>query len=290
MLETRETRFAGATFRGPVSFRGATFSGRVDFSDVAWPDRAEYYASAFRDARFLDAADFCTDSFHIVAAFHEAHFARPPLLQLVEGRHQDFAFRKMLRESEAAAHRTSTAGARDVRKAKEDHFGALEGGARVLKQAMETRRSRQWEQRFYRYELIARRHRPSISTWERSLSVLYGAMSNYGDSSLRPLLILLGATIAFGALYSAWAAAFDPAKTWHLLEDGMIYSGRNVFRPFEVWSSRPASTDKAFDSLLLAASTPVPLLARICSSAQSFFSLILTFLIALSLKRKFQLG
>ncbi|HVQ08657.1 MAG TPA: pentapeptide repeat-containing protein [Allosphingosinicella sp.] len=288
-LQATSAILSGAVFNGRTSFAGATFSGPVKFDDVTWPNDAAHYASAFRECRFTDASDFSTARFNVIAAFHEAHFARPPLIHLAEGKAGQLCLRQMIDQANAAARAGDHHGPID-KELLERHFGALEGGARVLKQAMEARRARGLEQRLYRYELIARRHRPSVGPWERSISWLFGLSSNYGDSSLRPLAILLGMTIAFGVAYALWASLVEETLNLSLIQQGLTFSGRSVFRPFDVWNSAKGSRDAVEAALLWNSGPGWGLVARVVSSTQSFLSLILTFLVALSLKRRFQLG
>jgi uncharacterized protein YjbI with pentapeptide repeats len=290
-MTAKSARFTRVVFKGQLSFRGATFRGAATFDNAEWPADARLYAGAFRDCRFLDASDFSTPNFNVIAAFNEAYFSRPPLVPIEEGKAGDRRFSLMLDQAREAAILPPDSD-REANQVFGDRFefyyGALEGGARVLKQAMETRRARTLEQRLYRYELIARRHRPSLGRWERALSWLYGASSNYGASSLRPLAILLAMTLLLGAVYAGWAALLGASVSGELVQDGLTFSGRSVFRPFEVWSVAPGTSQDGIGTSIL--DSPWGLALRLLSSLQSFLSLILTFLVGLSLKRRFQLG
>ena len=97
---------------------------------------------------------------------------------------------------------------------RDDALKAVEHGAQVLKHQMGLTSDSMREQRFYRFELIARRLQSTTHWSERVSSRLFGWLADYGLSVSRPLgwLVLtmaLCATAYFGLARSA--GLLDPA-------------------------------------------------------------------------------
>jgi len=324
----RESRFSAEMW-----FRQARFERTANFEDCRFPVSARHFTGAFRFARFKEPANFGRKGFKAFAAFDEAIFEAPPGVEDA-GREADKRFRAAIRSAEIAIRkdvaelrrrlkpqpiaqfvslvrqtafwrseeekeedeesrpRTIEEGALDLQ---EKYLGALEGGARVLKTQMEMRRARSLEQRFYRYELLARRRRPSTPPAERLASMVFEQFAEFGDDYLRPLLWLLGLTAGFAGVY--WLASSTVEDLRHLAGRGTLnglleafsFSGRNVFRPFGVWTAeREALGAWAFD-LLEGGPAAKGLAMRLLASLQSLSSIVLGFLLGLALRRKFQI-
>lgn len=172
------------------------------------------------------------------------------------------------------------------------HFEKIEASFRTLKQAMEESRSRLSEGQFFRLELRARRERrdKEVRLWERGFSILYAVMSDYGNSATRPMAAFVVAFLAFAALYFVRAnlgthILFDPSLPVHPdVWQALRFSGSRMlpFGAFEVgapWEWRAELLSNSFEGLL----------SRILATLQSTIAIILTFLFALSIRRRFQI-
>jgi uncharacterized protein YjbI with pentapeptide repeats len=279
--------FDAATFTGEVSFSEAHFRNAVSFKDVKWKGEPKDHVGAFRQTRFESFVDFRSAAFEAFSAFNGANFKGE--IRFLRGAFTD----------DRLVHRL-------LRNAKGDDAKVeLEYGFRALKQAAENVRDRHLEQVFFRYELLARRSQEATPTPERLASKVYGVVSNYGSSFIRPLLfaallwalfiptyLALGAmtgaaayndlTLAGGPLHPGWLTAID-------------LSSRSMFNLFGVWTVRPPTEDLAAlswspDTALLHASALVGVIVRLASSLQSLFAGVLLFLIALAARRRFQIS
>lgn len=190
-------------------------------------------------------------------------------------------------------------------------FGSLESGCRALKRAMAESGDFQREQQFYRYELIARRKRPanklfvhgnsSISISEKLFSWLYSSTADYGTAVARPLIIVAAMTFGFGIAFWLWSRLgaglpIDAGTLYSAFANGDFsqaseFSLQNAFRPFGVWwpnfPGGDASWANVFKQDIGSAGWNW---VRILASIQSFFTIVMLFLSALALRRKFQIG
>lgn len=194
-----------------------------------------------------------------------------------------------------------TAGNPSVVAARDARLKALEGGCRVIKLSNEDLRDRLLEQRFYTYELIARRHNTSTPNWERIFSYLFDLTAKYGSSVTRPLSLLGGVWAAFGAIF--WTIATGTTgKLGELLTyskgdkldasvfEALTLSGEMVFRPFFVWGVRRDSANVVGNSLLIENGADIALLTRLLATLESFVAIVLLFLVALAIRRRFQIN
>lgn len=167
-----------------------------------------------------------------------------------------------------------------------------EAAFRTLKHAMEGIRAYRHESLFFKLELRARRLRKNdsqVPTWERWASQCYGALSDYGDSIIRPLVALVASWAIFGAGY--WLIqplATDGVLTIQTLGDALQHSlGRAVivggyqgeeqaWEWYSSWANRGSVLSWAG-------------VMRVASMVQSIFSVMLAFLAALALRRKFRI-
>ena len=313
--------FPGADFAGRVSFRAATFEDYADFSRCTWPARAEDSQGAFEGARFRDVADFNTDAFDAFALFDGAGFERPIRFADPQSETPEDGFKRAVTATEDAVKRDDAAVAaaqsEDERKAldrdrpphergADARWAALSGGLRTLKLAMEAQSDQDRQQRFYRFELRARLRRPSTPWWERRIAgPLYWASSDYGTSIAWPLAALLGLIAAFAAVYWAIAAlagaGLGPAAP-------IDFALSQSVRPFGVWwgpampdiPPLPGQPGASLAERLEAAPWRVQLAhalgqagwtgVKVIATVQSFFSIILLFLFALAVRRRFQIS
>ena len=295
-------------FRGAFSFQDAIFSDTVSFSQTDLPAGKAAHR-AFSATRFKEPARFEEFDLTAFAAFDGATFEKG---LIVDDPGQDAdrlywrgytAAIEVSRQDEADSGRRWYWPFRGKARGKalDTRLSALEGGLRTLKLAMDKASDRIREQRYYRYELITRRKRPSTPMWERLVSWLFWLLSDYGGSMWRPFVSFFVITISFAFFYFAWANALDTGLArW---SDGtgsasaIGFSMGQAFRPFGVWwgPSMPAIPISGLDTapwevrIAHAAGTAGWVGIKALATIQSFFSLVLLFLFALAVRRRFQI-
>ena len=146
------------------------------------------------------------------------------------------------------------------------------------------------ESRFFKMELRARRRRrdTEVPGWERFASMAYGLTADYGDSIARPVLFFVGVAVAFAFAY--WGlAALETGKAVEAgeLGDALRYSLSRM-TPFgamqdqQAWAWLDGWQNQG--SLFSWAG-----LIRLTATVQSALALVLTFLFALAVRRRFQI-
>ena len=206
-----------------------------------------------------------------------------------------------------------------------EYFRALEDCYRALKQFNEDRRDRPEEGRFHRLELIARRRRrrpkytalellafwrqkEGIPIWERVLSHIYGASSNYGNSVVLPIGWLLGGVFVFALAYMLMGDWFLDRPSWKHFGEALSFSFGQVL-PFGPWDTPGPCTSigqmldpltapaqevckqhlgDGFEARAYRDGTPIGL--RLLASFQSLSAIILVFLSGLAIRRRFQIN
>ncbi|GER03403.1 hypothetical protein JCM17846_10850 [Iodidimonas nitroreducens] len=158
--------FKEAEFKGKTTFEGAEFIGAAFFRDCKLPQSPMESLNCFRATRFRELVSFRDVEISSLATFNEARFAKSLIL------HDPGEDRATELWDEALHAVKGEVKGED--KAREAYFGALEGGCRVLKQEMEKIADSSRERRYFRYELIARRHRPAIKRMERYRAMFIG--------------------------------------------------------------------------------------------------------------------
>jgi len=309
----------GARFAGRTSFRTATFEAYADFSRCAWPERAEDQHAAFEGARFRDVADFNSQRFTAFALFDGADFQRPVRLADPRPPNSPNAMFKAARTATRKAIQSDRAkqGQKDYDAEKdpvtherggEARWRALAGGFRTLKLAMQAQSDHDREQRFYRYELRARMRQPSTPVWERIAAWLYGLSSDDGTSIIRPFVSLAVLITGFTALYwgAGQLAGVTAADTD--IAPALDFALSQTFRPLGIWwgpalpdiPPLPGPPDASLSERLAAAPWRVQLAhglgqagwtsVKFLATIQSFFSIVLLFLFALAVRRRFQIS
>ncbi|MEL7481879.1 MAG: hypothetical protein AAGJ29_09985, partial [Pseudomonadota bacterium] len=176
-------------------------------------------------------------------------------------------------------------------------WSQLSGGYRVAKKAMEAQGDFGREQTYYRFEVKARMKRPDVSLTERFVSFFYDHASNYGASIGRPFatfFVFLGVfTIAYFSL-AAWLgvigdnAAFRPGEGW---VRALELSWNAAFRGLLILPLAEPETITSFaDQLFFPDSGWWGMATRALVTAQALSSLLLLFLFALAVRRKFQIS
>ncbi|WP_193171688.1 pentapeptide repeat-containing protein [Nisaea nitritireducens] len=298
---------------GPIRFQTAIFEKLADFSGAQLPNQPERIQGAFKTARFLEEARFEIPQLTAFAAFDGTVFKGKLLLAAARTEAEEQArFASVLCATGVAVRtdlETTSAKGYDPIK---DHnklerganarFSALERGLRELKRAMAEEKDHGQEHRFFRFELQAKRHRPSIPLWEKIASWSYGVLSDYGNSIGRPLSALVLSVLAFWVIYWIWGASLD--QSFHGLEkerSALEFSIRNVMQPFGPWTATVKSTLFQLEIVKIVtcggppaeACTPTGpgwLSFRLLATLQSVLSLLLAFLFALALRKKFQIS
>ncbi|MBI1264819.1 MAG: hypothetical protein GC187_08810 [Alphaproteobacteria bacterium] len=282
--------FDGVEFFGVSAFLEATFARRFSFTDALHQALCEFsklkvtsvhesdWRSAFKGARVEALFNLAGGPYHIISAFDGAILSGWMRYPVVGERNDLNEFRKKaLRPARSAPGKERTAA-----------LSALEGGARVLKHAMARQADSLREQQFYRFEVETRRRNKVTPPGEKLVSWLYSGTAEYGLSVLRPVGWLAGVIVGFAAAY--WAAItclkLTPDLWTQALWAGQL-SLQSIVTPLFVWdpdgiaASPPLRAFEQAEALFW---------LQLASSAQSFVSLILIFLFALSIRRRFQIS
>lgn len=273
-------RFDRAELSGRVDFTNARFARFASFTDTTWPTKENQWRGSLRQAIFEGPLIF--DRLRIpFAALDGARIQHGIAL----GSSSEAEADRWLEEQIANIEPSSPTGGVDELHPpsywRQEALAALESGCRVLKQAMAGQTDKAREQMFYRFELIARRRQAATPLTERVFSWLYGATSNYGASIGRPLGSLALLVAAFAALF--WVA--DPPRTTTSALDAINFSASRVF-PFGAFEEVSKRWIEAFET----ADTLATLGIRVLASLESAFAATLLFLLALAVRRKFQIG
>ena len=128
--------------------------------------------------------------------------------------------------------------------------------------------------------------------WERYFSHAYEFTADYGNSIVRPLGIVLVSAVLF-ALYYAFAAAL-PVRfpSWNDLWQAMSFSAARVF-PFGPWGGAPDKTSLIGQYINANGVQYTPLKAfgfSFVATCQSLIAIVLLFLTALAIRRRFQIN
>lgn len=265
--------------------------------------------SSFRGAQFFERAYFFGSDIHASVNFHGTEFRdalryspqRLPkypddLLKLrflgaglEENGMADFAAWKKAFCRARIARRTDDFTA-------DAYFDSLETSFRTLKQMMEDRRDRVREGEFFNYELRARRRRSDVPWWERIASFIYWAISDYGNSIFRPLLVMLLLYVGLSLTYFALGDHENLlAPGVHIVPDHLFnafgFSWNNMFSPFSVLDpQRFSGGDPWAHDLVLSPDAGFDFRIKVIASVQSLLTLALAFLAGLAGRRRFQIN
>jgi hypothetical protein len=290
--------FQKVWFHDLIEFHNTVFAGVADLSECTFPKEAPLFHSAFRGAEFRRVADFTNPAFHEWGAFSQTKFHQAVLFSPSVLR-SDTSFNAALAAATSPRDEVDSPNAKDGRS--DRRFAELEAAFQCLKVAMASQQARSEEQRFYRYELIARRRQTTTPFLERVFSIFYEWTSACGTSIFKPVVWLVSITAVFAFIY--WAVSHSPheamAALWPLplrpLDPDVIsalsFSVRNVIQPFAVWNPAPAAdnmTDQWLKAFLHTGGGSYVLIIRLIATLQSLVSTILLFLSGLAAKRRFQ--
>jgi hypothetical protein len=299
-------RFKEAHFLGRMSFDKTLFESVVDFSQAELPQREEHWRAAFDGSLFQRSLDLRGVGPKTASLVSGAVFDRGVLLERTDEGVETKAHREALKLASAAEDR-------------EDALKALESGALKLKQAMHVANDVAREQRFYRLELRARRKQKGTKGTEKFFSLLYAGTSKYGGSIGWPFLWLATVIVGFAALYLAVEGQLKPPEprsvfeslryslsrviplgTWDESDDPLRVKVSESEAPIEGEAGRGAQ-DCSFRERLMASDDCRPDLKdaeleayRLALSALATFQTVIAaalyFLLALAVRRKFQIA
>jgi len=328
-------RFKGAHFHGPMRFTTVRFGRFTDFKNIEGPNREADWRNAFDGAIAFGTLDWRDAPYHMISAFSGAKLKEgvffPRLSEeKAESTFKDDALQPALDagdtmpppEGKNAEPLTDEARTKE----RDAALAALESGAQVLKLAMDDANDTHREQRFYRFELIARSQQTTTKRAEKLFSWLYAKTADYGASLVRPPIAIASTILIFGLVFWAWgealqAVARSDGERVSLFWNAIVFSGEQVFRPFGVWWPQPsASADPNTAQALLDAAglkTPVALkhvsasepswnqlflnayglegqgwqraAIRFVATFESLLAIVFFFLFGLAIRRRFQM-
>jgi uncharacterized protein YjbI with pentapeptide repeats len=323
--------FESTTFSGAVSFENATISGYAWFENATFSGVVNFYGAAFgKDftvsgtitehayvsfvravfkgvARFAVMIEAPAKSFHrtfyltqflapvefvgvvapgqagrLAGAFVETIFKDKVILDDgAERNARQYFQRHMLPEA---------MGLDDGER--NDRLRALEDGCRALKVVMDVGKDELRQQRYYRFQLMARQRRNDTDSWERVFGRLYGWASDYGSSFSRPL-VGIGLLVLLFAVVVYW-----PWMDWLNIKDvdgpGGVFVALNhslrTLSPFNLLVSAANAHSSPQPTSLFEVNPAVTFGARLVSGLQSILSGVLIFLFGLAVKRRFQIS
>jgi uncharacterized protein YjbI with pentapeptide repeats len=271
--------FGGAAFSGLAIFRGATFSGNADFAGAAFSGLISFGGAAFsgsanfHGATFSEVASFDGAAFSGVAIFEGATFGKESSFVNAEMKGET-SFKGVIFKEEppkffgAKLHQgTIWRGITwpPVPKNK-DEAGTFLDAYACLKLEMDRLKKHEDELDFFALEMQSRR--VLLGPWRGLPFAIYGALSGYGRSYLRPLVALV-------VVAAAGAGAF-----WYF--DARTYG--------EALGLSAANTLNVFGfrrDLGLAIDTPLAWL-KAFSALQTILGTILLFIFGLGIRNKFR--
>ncbi len=317
--------FTEARFDGAMRFTTARFMQFADFRGVSGPAREADWRGAFDGAIAFGTLDWRPrtsenappseqsdriGAYHMISAFagaklKEGIYYPAPGESVAEVTFENVSLQKAM-DAGMDLPATQSDGSQTthvMRQAERDRaLAALESGAQVLKLAMDAAKDNLREQRFYRFELIARREQSTTKWPEKVASWIFAKTSSYGASLVRPLVSVVALILSAGVVYSVWGALIgsnpfsDSWSEWNFW-NAMSFSAQQTFRPFGVWwplnetdHSWGAEFLRGFPTRGRPPSTFQGLAARIVASLQSVSSVVFLFLFVLAMRRRFQMN
>ena len=248
--------FYSATFTEDASFELATFTGNVYFTSATFSKYAD-----FESATFSSTINFINSGFTATTIFADARF---------NSMVPDFRGAKLHEASEWHGVRWPSA-PRDKESAQEQVY-AYER----LKQEMERLKKHEDEQFFFRKELRARRVLVPLWSVARLLNYLYEALSDYGQSTSKPLLWLCVLFLLVSAVF-AWAPCIT--GTSMTIPDAASLSFASIFAIFPL--PKGIMAPDVFATLSS--------LAKIILVVEAFFGTLLLFLLGVALRNRFRM-
>lgn len=269
----KKAMFDRSIFYG-IDFEQTNFLGPSSFSDVKF-----YSRTYFRSARFAQTPSFQGCDFHPETSFDRAKFlAKPPLLG-------GGWLRLRLYSIFAFCSRKSADMAKQLHRARANHYDSEARAYRTLQRAMGDVRARVEEARFFALEQRALRKHPDAGFLVWIASALYALISDYGRSFIRPLCFTFLIAIFFCGFYQ-WMSG-EPLD-WSSTKESITLSVKQIVRPFWIW------VDKEPLAPLIPnpspSSSPPDLFFYQCiATLQSFVAISTIALFLLALRRRFKM-
>ena len=244
----KRANFKGAMFGDNIVFDDSHFGGQVNFS-ARTPDptphleRTRFLRIGFRGVCFKDVVTFGNRKFESFTDFSNAVFGVAP----------DF--------HGCSLHQaTFFTGAKFLDRTDGEVEIDAASAYRTLKLAMEEKRARTEQARFFALEQKALRASGQIKGWNWLFSWLYEKTAEYGQSFIRPLVCLLFASAVFLPLY-LWIDASCVGVDQIVcpngtrvpdIGDNLNYTFQQLFLPFEPFRERASGNDIPFAKAILA--------------------------------------
>lgn len=290
---------------------GVDFGSRSEFVGSVRPPQSDlgavdFRSTVFRSKQRSSAADFSGRSFRGKADFQHATFDGVAYFER-EAFKEDVTFRLA-----KFAHPKPTMGSFRLKRSfpfyegipvtsRQNHNEAAHLYERAfsnLKDCMKDAGSSRFEKKFHIYELRARRARSDseVGYSERIFSYAYDVFSQYGESISRPLVWLAVMPSLFAVFYFLLGGSLNLEDIWGAME----FSLQQIFRPFYVWGqpvgvdvTKPEYNNWQYRDLFDASGTywnpwGRSVLIKSIAVVESILAITLSFLLALSIKRRFQ--
>jgi uncharacterized protein YjbI with pentapeptide repeats len=289
---SRSANFHGATFSGAAYFQGATFSGTASFQGAAFSVWADFFSATFSFDAYFQGATFSGGAvigratFSGGASFDGATFSgHTGFGKTTFGGTTSFVNAEMKDETsfEGAIFETKAPkffGAKlhqgtvwrgikwPTPKNKNEAAAFIDAYA-CLKLEMDRLKKHEDELKFFALEMQSQH--VELGTWKGLPNAIYGVLSNYGRSYLRPLVALcVVAAIGAGAFWY-----FDARTFWEAL-------GLSATNTLNVFGFRKDFFDAATIEGL-----PAPL--KILAAVQTILGATLLFLFGLGIRNKFRM-
>jgi len=283
--------FEACNFANMFSFQSSNFNEKAFFKNSSFSDNALHTHAAFRGTTFMEQADFRDLDFIPYNAFDGTEFQKRVILPDAGDKIEYKRFLRALKSVEVLNKTEQLE--RKSNSPQERRFGALERGCMTLKQAMEKMSDKNRAFRYFKFEMLARQKRPSVGNLTKIVSKLYSIVADYGASIWRPTAFYIGSMVFFAIIYLT-NSIFIETNELSLLKNAISsldFSASNVFRPLTIWSERLTSEPTSWShSYRKSLSHGGWVTIKFIATMQSFFSLTCLFLIALAIKRKFQIS
>lgn len=299
--------FAMTRFSSDADFSGSVFKGDANFFESCFEKNALFHGARFQQnlvftsTEFAEAADFSLHNLYHsflpshppdesirTAFFHSVKFLGVTRFNdrvFLSGPHfQQVQFSVAPEFHNSSFHQSvNFDGAKflDTSSAIADH------AYRTLKLAMERLGARDEQAMFFALEQQARAKKPLTPRSVKFFSHLYGMSSDYGQSFVRPLLLLAAVSTIFGFAYTLSFLFLINGQT-PSFSFVANFTLEQLIRPFSIW------TPDSLAKLGIAAGRPAApaaseLVLKVISTLHALVSLGLVALALLALRRRFKL-
>ncbi|MFW5330540.1 pentapeptide repeat-containing protein [Hydrogenophaga sp. ZJX-1] len=299
--------FAMTHFSSDADFSGSVFKGDANFFQSRFEKNAIFYGARFQQnlvfasAEFSETADFSLHNLYHsflpshpadesirTALFHHAKFLGHSRFNdrvfLSGPNFQQAQFSVAPEFHNCSFHQSANF---DGAKFLDTSSDFADHAYRTLKLAMERLGARDEQAMFFALEQQARVMKPTTSRSVKIFSHLYGILSDYGQSFVRPFIFLALVTAIFGFAYTLnflFVGNGQPPSFGFVIN----FTLEQLIRPFSIWA--PDSLKKlGIASGMPADPTASELVLKSLSTLHALLSLGLIALALLALRRRFKL-